>query len=250
MLNINENNKVDAREIYDFIEVKSRFNGWINESLNFIGAKENKDFCRKKGKSTGGRPTIEYDISIECAKELCLIQRNEKSKQLRLWLISLSNQHDTGLAFTTPQIEALMDLSKAMTLISIQKEVEKKHFAIYNDKYTWYKYRAELLGYNTNEVIEAMRNVNKKHHSIRASLVQLDANELIRVGVIDFMIAIGKSNEYATNAGNLCKSMAARMKLGNIIWDDTKENPLKINQSEIIERQNGYNQVKGLLGFN
>ena len=247
MLNINENNKVDAREIYDFIGVKSRFNDWFKKSIDFIGAKEGKDFYQKNSKSTGGRPKLEYDVTIECAKELCLTQRTDKSKELRLWLISLSNQHDTGLAFTAQQIEALMDLSKAMTLISIQKEVEKKHYGIYNDKYTWYQYRAALLGYGTNDVIEAMKKVNKKHHSMRTSLIQLDANELIRVGVIDFMVAMGKTEEYAINTGNLCKSMAEKMKLGNIIWDDTKENPLKINQSEISDRQNNYNNVKKLM---
>jgi phage anti-repressor protein len=247
MLNIDENNKVDAREIYDFIGVKSRFNDWFKNSIDFIGAIDGKDFYQKNSKSTGGRPTIEYDVTIDCAKELCLTQRTTRSKELRLWLISLSNKHDVGLAFTVQQIEALMDLSRAMTLISIQKEVEKKHFAIYNDKYTWYQYRAALLGYSTNDVIAAMRRVNKNHHSIRTSLVQLDANELIRIGVIDFMVAMGKTNEYATNVGNLCKSMAVKMKLGNIIWDDTKDNPLGINQSDITERQNNYNNIKMLI---
>ena len=61
------------------------------------------------------------------------------------------------------------------------------------------------------------------------------------------MVAIGKSKEYATNAGNLCKSMAEKMKLGIIIWDDTKETPLKINELEVSERQNSYKNVKGLL---
>ena len=140
-----------------------------------------------------------------------------------------------------------MDLSRAMTLVSIQKEVENKHFAIYNDKYTWYKYRANLLGYSTKDVMDAMQKVNKKHRSIRTSLVQLDANELIRTGVVDFMGAIGKTNEYAINVGNLCKSMAAKMKLGNIIWDDTKENPLKINKSETSELKKNYNNAKTFL---
>jgi hypothetical protein len=71
-----------------------------------------------------------------------------------------------------------------------------------------------------------MRQVNKKHHSIRKSLIQLDSNELIRTGVIDFMMCMGKTREYAINVGNLCKSIAEKTKLGNIIWDDTKENPL------------------------
>ena len=95
----------------------------------------------------------------------------QNAKKVRDDIIKLYNQHDTGLAFTAQQIEGLIDLSKAMTLVSIQKNVEKKHFEIYNDKYTWYQYRAALLGYGTDDVIEGMRKVNKKHHSIRASLI-------------------------------------------------------------------------------
>jgi phage anti-repressor protein len=247
MITVNENNKVDAREIYNLIGVKSRFNGWITESFGFIDAIEGKDFCRKNGKSTGGRPTIEYELTINCAKELCLVQRNEKSKQLRQWLINLSNQHDTGLAFTSVQIEALMDLSKSMTLVSIQKEVERKHFDLYNNNNTWWEYRAGILGYSKESLIEAMKLINKKYKSIRESLIKLDGNELIRTGVIDLMIALGKTEEYAINVGNLCKSMALKMELANIIWDDTKPNPLGLNSKEIEERKNIFNESNNLL---
>ena len=70
MLRINDDNKVDAREIYDFIGVKSRFNDWFKNSIDFIDAKEGKDFYQRNSKCTGGRPTIEYDTTIGCAKEL------------------------------------------------------------------------------------------------------------------------------------------------------------------------------------
>lgn len=247
MIKVLENGKVDAREIYNFIGVKLRFNDWCTRSFEFMGAKENEDFYSKKSKSTGGRPTIEYDLTIECAKELCLVQRTEKSKELRKWLISLSAKHDTGLAFTSQQIEALMDLSKSMTLVSIQKEVERKHFDLYNNNNSWWEYRSGILGYSKESLIEAMKAINKKHKSIRDSLIKLDGNELIRTGVIDLMIALGKTEEYAVNVGNLCKSMAYKMELNNIIWDDTKENPLQINQKEVEEKKNIFNQSKQLL---
>lgn len=240
-------NLISARELYLELGIRRDYSTWIRQSIERAELEENKDFTSFKGESTGGRPTIDYLLVRDSALTVIMMSGGQFASKLRKTVIELYNQHDTGLAFTASQIEALMDLSRAMTLVSIQKEVEKKHFAIYNDKYSWYQYRAALLGYSTNDVIEAMQKVNKKHHSIRASLVQLDANELIRTGVIDFMVAMGKTNEYATNVGNLCKSMASKMKLGNIIWDDTKENPLKINQSEISERQNNYNQVKSLL---
>ena len=244
----NENrNLISAKELYSELGIKRDYSNWIKQSIERAELEVNEDFTTFKAESTGGRPTIDYLLVRDAALTVIMMSGGQFASRLRKNVIELYNQHDIGLAFTAQQIEALMDLSRAMTLVSIQKEVEKKHFAIYNDKYTWYQYRAALLGYGTNDVIEAMQKVNKKHHSIRASLVQLDANELIRTGVIDFMVAMGKTNEYATNVGNLCKLMASKMKLGNIIWDDTKENPLKINQSEISERQNNYNNVKSLL---
>jgi hypothetical protein len=172
-----------------------------------------------------------------------LLEKNDKGKELRRWLIGLGNQHDTGLAFSAIQIESLIDLSKAMTLISIQKDVERKHFDLFNNKYEWHNYRASLLGFDTNDLIEAMRKVNKKHKSMRASLIVLDSPELIRIGIIDLMIAMGKTIEYAANVGNLCKSMANRMEFGNIIWDDTKKNPLGLNQSSVDERKNMYSSA-------
>lgn len=241
-------NLISARELYLELGVKRDYSTWIKQSIERAELEVNKDFTPFKGESTGGRPTVDYLLVRDAALSVIMMSGGQFASKLRKSVIELYNQHDTGLAFNVQQIEALMDLSRAMTLVSIQKEVEKKHFAIYNDRYTWYQYRAALLGYSTNDVIEAMKNVNKKHHSVRASLIKLDANELIRTGVIDFMIAMGKSNEYATNVGNLCKSMSTKMKLGNIIWDDTKENPLKINESEISDRQNNYKDVKLLLG--
>jgi phage anti-repressor protein len=238
---------VSARDLHVELGIKRRFANWIVESIERAELKPNIDFITFMLQSTGGRPSVEYQLIRDAALTITMMSGGKFANSLRNKLIELYKQHDTGLAFNAQQIEALMDLSRAMTLVSIQKEVEKKHYAIYNDKYTWYQYRAALLGYNTNDVIEAMRKVNKKHHSIRSSLVQLDANELIRTGVIDFMLAMGKTNEYSINVGSLCKSMSVKMKLGNIIWDDTKENPLKINQAEISEIQNNYKEVKKIL---
>jgi phage anti-repressor protein len=231
----------ESDNLYEEIGLASnQYKRWCENTLIKYGV-QNTDYYLFNDllQSTAGRnkKTIIYRLTVNFSKELCMIARTEKAKKLRQYLIELSQQHETGILFSTPQIEALMDLSKAMTLISIQKEVEKKHFNIYNDKYSWYQYRAALLGYSTESVIEAMKKINRQHHSIRKSLIQLDSNELIRTGVIDFMIAMGKTQEYATNVGNLCKSLSEKAKFGNIIWDDTKDNPLQINLGEVSDRK-------------
>lgn len=247
MIQIKENGWINAKDIYSFVEVRTRFNDWIKRCINYADLQEGEDYYSKLGKSTGGKPPTIFYFSIDAAKEVCIVSATSKAKKLRRWLISLSKRHESGLAFTAPQVEALIDLSRAMTLVSIQKKVERKHFDLYNHPQTWWNYRAALLGYSKESLIEAMKEVNKKHRSIRTSLLQLDANELIRTGVIDFMIAMGETNEYATNVGNLCKSMASKMKLGDIIWDDKKDNPIGINKKDVNERKELFsNATKGL----
>jgi phage anti-repressor protein len=234
-------NLISSKELYAELGIKRDFSTWIKQSIERADLEENKDFTPIKGESTGGRPTIDYLLVRDAALTVIMMSGGQYASQLRKTVIELYNQHNTGLAFNVHQIEALIDLSKAMTLVSIQKHVEKKHFTLYNHPETWWDYRAGLLGYSKNSLIEAMREVNKKHHSIKTSLIQLDADELIRTGVIDLMCAIGKTNEYAVNVGNLCKSIASKMKLRNMIWDDTAENPLKLNQSEITEKESLFN---------
>lgn len=237
MIRINENNQVEARELHMIIESKTNYFHWIKRRIEDADLLEGKDFVSILAQSTGGRPETKYYFSIDAAKEVALLERNKKGKELRRWLISLSKAHETGLAFRAEQIEALMDITKAVTLVSIQEKVEKRHFEIYNDKYSWHKYRANLLGYSTATLIEAMKQVNKKHKSIKRSLMLLDAHELIRTAVIDLMLALGKPEDYAKNVGNLCKSISEKANYGNIIWDDTKDNPLGINDADVATRK-------------
>lgn len=239
---------ISAIELHKALGMKRHYSIWIKNSIKSAYLELDKDFTTQTLQSTGGRPMIDYLLIRDAALTIIVMSGGQFAKDLRKQVIELYNQHDTGLAFTAQQIESLIDLSRAMTLVSIQKGVEKKHFELYNDKYSWYQYRAALLGYNTEDLINAMSKVNKKHHSIKTSLMQLDSNELIRTGVIDFMIAMGKPQEYAINVGNLCKSIAMKTKFGNIIWDDTKENPLQLNKGEVNDRKSLFeNTAKSIM---
>jgi phage anti-repressor protein len=228
---------VSARDLHENLGMKRQFTNWMSENIKRAMLEEGKDFNTIMLKSTGGRPSLDYQLTKDSALTIIVMSGGVNAKRMRDEVIRLYNMHDTGLAFSSDQVCALIDISKAMTLVSIQKEVERKHFDIYNDKYSWYQYRAALLGYNTDDVINAMKLINKQHKTIRISLIRLDANELVRVGVIDFFRAMGKTEEYSVNVGNLCKDIASKMELGNIIWDDTIDNPLKLNAHEVKARK-------------
>jgi phage anti-repressor protein len=240
-------NLISAKDLYLELGIKRPYSLWIKESIQRADLVDSKDFISFMKESTGGRPSMDYLLVRDAALTVIMMSGGKNASSLRKTVIELYNQHDTGLAFTSFQIEVLMDLSKSMTLVSIQKEVQTKHFDLYNNNNNWWEYRAGILGYSKESLIEAMKLINKKHKSIRESLIKLDGNELIRTGVIDLMIALGKTEEYAINVGNLCKSMASKMELANIIWDDTKPNPLGLNSKEVEERKNLFNKSNNLL---
>ncbi|GAA5110917.1 antA/AntB antirepressor family protein [Bartonella jaculi] len=117
---------VNARELYTFLEVNSNFRDWIKNRIKEYGFLENKDFIsfakilakpnasqenqgfvsfgKNLPKPKGGRPSTEYHITLDMAKELSMVERNEKGRQARRYFIEcekkLRNQsvdydHDT-----------------------------------------------------------------------------------------------------------------------------------------------------------
>jgi anti-repressor protein len=59
------------------------------------GFQEGRDFWSKMAKSTGGRPSMDYDMTISMAKEVCMIQRTPEGKQVRQYLIDLEDKWNT-----------------------------------------------------------------------------------------------------------------------------------------------------------
>ena len=81
------------------------------------GFEEAKDFVPFLEESTGGRPATDYQITIEMAKEIAMIQRNEKGKQARQYFIQLEND------WNSPQkvMARALDVTKRITDIENRK---------------------------------------------------------------------------------------------------------------------------------
>ncbi|SEC24791.1 Phage anti-repressor protein [Pseudomonas saponiphila] len=78
---------VDARELHRFLEVDTHFKDWIARRIAEYGFQEGEDFCSTLSKSTGGRRSREYRITLDMGKELAMVERNEKGKQARRYFI-------------------------------------------------------------------------------------------------------------------------------------------------------------------
>lgn len=80
----------DARTLHSFLEVGKRFASWIQERIEEYGFIENQDFSsfsQNGEKPKGGRPSTEYHLSLDMAKELSMVERNEKGREARRYFI-------------------------------------------------------------------------------------------------------------------------------------------------------------------
>lgn len=78
---------VSGRELHAALEIETRYNDWFPRMCEY-GFQEGKDFCPILSKSSGGRPGMDHSVTIQMAKELCMLQRSAKGKQCRAYFIS------------------------------------------------------------------------------------------------------------------------------------------------------------------
>lgn len=92
-------NVVNARDLHEFLEVKTNFRDWIARRIADYGFLEEKDFRSFLSETSVGRPSQEYAITIDMAKELSMVERNDRGKQAhrganQVTVQNGSNQHN------------------------------------------------------------------------------------------------------------------------------------------------------------
>lgn len=86
---------VSARELHEGLEISERFQSWFNRQLQY-GFEENTDYVGCKEFNTLARQELQdYKISIDMAKQICMIQRTDKGKQYRQYFIDLEKAWNT-----------------------------------------------------------------------------------------------------------------------------------------------------------
>ena len=84
----NDRPTVLARDLHQFLGVGSEFSHWFKRMCEY-GFSEGTDFSPFLTESSGGRPAQDAQLTIEMAKEICMLQRNERGKQARQYFIQL-----------------------------------------------------------------------------------------------------------------------------------------------------------------
>lgn len=126
-ITLNENHEpvVSARDLHKGLEVKSKYNDWLKRMLDY-GFSEGIDYIaitQKKVTAQGNQSEfIEHVFNLDAAKEIAMIQRNDKGKEVRKYFIQVEKD------FNSP--EKIM----ARALLMADKKVHKLEAQIEADK--------------------------------------------------------------------------------------------------------------------
>ncbi len=83
---------VDSRLLHKKLEVKSYHADWIRRRIDGYGFMEGKDYFISKMSKSIGRPTLDYLVSLDMAKELAMLENNEIGKKTRRYFIKAEKQ--------------------------------------------------------------------------------------------------------------------------------------------------------------
>lgn len=229
--------RVDARELHKALDARKFFANWIKQKIQEADLQENIDFLPSKAKSTGGRPTIEYSLTLEAAKEICLLQQTEQGKKLRRYLMSLDDKVNKLELITVEQAAYAVKVIECLQYIANQKlalEIHRQQYMneISNATYADFaRYRADIVGWDRAKVEEAFNKwclENKRHSkakTINDRMNIMDHPEAIKQAVLDILFSQHEDPESVNLFANLVKKMAKEL----------KSKPYRENENNLID---------------
>lgn len=177
---------INARDLHEFLEVKSRYNDWIRNRINKYGFLENQDFvCLSKSLATvtddgrqGSSIMTEHFLTLDIAKHLAIIENNDKGREARQHFIECERK----------QAKAL----KALSEITYQHP-EGLIFSLAGEVYTTSQVLAEVSGRNHYHVLRDIRN----------EVAELKANQNLDASIKERILGGFKEITYKDSKGEL-----------------------------------------------
>lgn len=141
---------LSARELHEFLGIKTSFKDWFPRMCEY-GFNESQDFNPLKnervqfeGDRQVKRTVQDYQITLDMAKEIAMIQRSEKGKQIRQYFLELERKWNSpeavmnrALEYSRKQVQALLKTNEKLELenkIKDQQLNELKPKADYYDQ--------------------------------------------------------------------------------------------------------------------
>lgn len=116
---------VYGTELHKTLGAKSNYREWVHRRFKDMDAVENEDFqafVEKSTKPQGGRSIIEHIIKLDIAKEMAMLERNEKGKQVRRYFIELEKKYKIAQELVAKQLQDMMQFMEQQTEILKRQE--------------------------------------------------------------------------------------------------------------------------------
>lgn len=184
---------VSARELHEGLEVKTKFNDWVTKRIKKYSFEENTDFIlvtQKKVTNNPKNPYTEqqdYIITVDMAKELCMVENNELGRKFRKYFIACERKlqevnskanlllmiYEGGKdAVTASKQLTEIEVKEAVKPLEIELDKNKEWYSIkrvtklMGGKYDWRKLKqaSEDLGYDIERVFDKNYGTVNAYH--------------------------------------------------------------------------------------
>ena len=120
---------VSARLLYEFLEAGRNFTNWIKGRIEQYGLTEGEDFLRIEhgelgtpirayqdcARHGGDRRSVDYALTLDVAKELCMVENNAKGRQARRYFLWCERRLRSSSS-SVSSVPASVDLNDARAL--------------------------------------------------------------------------------------------------------------------------------------
>ena len=167
LINVNYNADrptVSARELHRLLEIRTAFNDWFPRMCEF-GFEAGKDFYSFLSKSTGGRPCTEYQITLDMAKQIIMVQRTPQAMYVRQQLIDIENQWNSpemvmsrALDFAKRKLDTVIQQNDLLSRENAEMKPKAEFFDefIEHGKNISFTDTAKLIGCGRKQLIDAL----------------------------------------------------------------------------------------------
>lgn len=154
-----------ARDLHEFLEVKTAYKDWFPRMCEY-GFAEGEDYCSfLSDRSDGlpGKPRQDAQLTIDMAKEICMLQRNEKGKQARQYFLQLEREWNSPEAVMSRALrmaEERLERFKAINAnLSVQNAIMQPKAEYFDglcdrESLTGIRETAKLLGLKQNDFVK------------------------------------------------------------------------------------------------
>jgi anti-repressor protein len=147
---------VNGRDLHDFLQVDTPYQIWLPRMIDLGQFDENVDyssFVQKSTKPKGGRPLTNHALTLDMAKEVSMLQRNDRGKQARQYFLDMERIAQTSMKKMTAtdmlklQSKSLIEIDERVTNLEDNQPIGQGE----------YVYIARRVSQRVHEVAKAYR---------------------------------------------------------------------------------------------